>query len=250
MVTEYLPSSEATPAYNSLLPLYFIIFAWVVGWTFGHRFTDWSVDRENDPEAQYKSDVNLLQVTLRTIRSRLPAGLAGFTVLAFGAIAACGVDLNIAPKGGVVVYTGMFFNSIIQIFSGYKSGLMTKSVSIWRQQRKATIEFERGHENSIAIVVGCTHPDRDGEWPPESQPSTALAEDLRQARHTCFVGGSTFICLWVISACLMSTIGLSRGAEGLYLIVPSTWAMACLSVPIGRFLAALLDPWRVRATTF
>jgi hypothetical protein len=59
---------------------------------------------------------------------------------------------------------------------------------------------------------------------------------------TRFVAGSTFICLWVISACLMSTIGLSPEAEGLYLIIPSTLAMACLSVPIGRFLAALLDP--------
>jgi hypothetical protein len=40
MVTEYLPSSETAPAFNSLLPLYFVIFAWVVGWTFGHRFTE------------------------------------------------------------------------------------------------------------------------------------------------------------------------------------------------------------------
>jgi hypothetical protein len=187
---------------------------------------------------------------LHTIRSRSPAGLAGFTVLAFGAVAACGVDLNIAPKGGIVVYAGMFFNSIIQMISGYKSGLMTKSVSIWRQLQRATIEFEMRHENSIGIVVGRIHHDRGGEWPAESQLSTALAEDLRQARHACFVGGSTFICLWVISAWLMSTIGLSRGAEGLYLIVPATWAMACLSVPIGRFLAALLNPWRSRAATF
>jgi len=250
MVTEYLPSTEAAPAYHSLLPLYFIAFAWVTGWIFGHRFTEWPNDRENDPEAQYRSDVNLLQETLRTVRSRLPAGLAGFTVLVFGAVAACGVDLNIAPKGGVVVYTGMFFNSIIQVISGYKSGLMTKSVSIWRQLQRATIEFEMGHESSIGIVVGGIHLERDGEWPPGSQPSTALAEDLHQTRHVCFVGGSTFICLWVISTCLMSTIGLSPGAEGLYLIVPSALAMACLSVPIGRFLAALLDPWRIGATTF
>lgn len=248
MFTEYPPGSEVVPAHNSFLPLYFIIFAWVAGWTFGHRFTEWTVDRQNNPGAQYGSDINLLQVTPRTIRSRLPAGLAGFIVLAFGAIAACGVDLNIAPKGGVVVYTGMFFNSIIQVISGYKSGMMTKSVSILRQLHRATIEFEMSNENSIGTVVGHEHPDRD--WPPESGPLNALAENLRQARHACFVGGSTFLCLWVISAWLMSTIGLSRGAEGLNLIVPSTWAMACLSLPIGRFLAALLDPWRFRAVTF
>ena len=250
MVTEYLPSTEAVPAYHSLLPLYFIAFAWVTGWLFGHRFTEWPIDRENDPDARYRSDVNLLLETLRTIRSRLPTGLAGFTVLAFGAVAACGVDLNVAPKGGVVVYTGMFFNSIIQVISGYKSGLMTKSVSIWRQLRRATIEFEMGHESSIGIVVRGIHPESDAEWPPGIQPSSALAEDLHQARHACFVGGSTFICLWVTSACLMSTTGLSPGAEGLYLIVPSTLAMACLSVPIGRFLAVLLYPWRIRASNF
>jgi len=45
-------------------------------------------------------------VTLRTIQTRVPAGLAGFTVLAFGAVAACDVDLNIVPNGGVVVYAG------------------------------------------------------------------------------------------------------------------------------------------------
>ena len=250
MVTEYLPSTETAPAYHSLLPLYFIAFAWVTGWIFGHRFTEWPIDRENDPEAQYRSDVNLLHETLRAIRSRLPTGLAGFTVLAFGAVAACGVDLNIAPKGGVVVYTGMFFNSIIQIVSGYRSGLLTKSVSIWRQLQRATTEFEMGHESSIGIIVGGIHPDRDGDWLPGSQPSSALTEDLQQARHVCFVRVTTFICLWVISACLMSTIGLSPGSEGLYLIVPSTLAMAFLSVPIGRFLAALLDPRRIRATTF
>jgi len=118
--------SATTPAYNAFLPLYFIIFAWVVGWTFGHRFTDWPVGSEDHSEAQSMSDVNLLPVALRSIQSRLPAGLAGFTVLAFGAVAACGVDLNIAPKGGIVVYTGMFFNSIIQVVCGYKSGLMTE----------------------------------------------------------------------------------------------------------------------------
>jgi hypothetical protein len=248
-VTEYLPSSEVAPACASLLPLYFIIFAWVSGWIFGHRFTDWPVDHENAPEARYESDLNLLQVTLRTIRSRLPSGLAGFTVLAFGAVAACGVDLNVAPKGGVVVDTGMFVNSIIQIISGYRSGLMTKSVSIWHQLQRAAIEFEMGHKDAIGMVVGRQHPDRGDEWPAEGQPSTAFAPDLRKARHACFVGGSTFICLWVISVCLMSTIGLSRGAEGLYVIIPSAWAMACLSVPIGRFLAALFDPWRSRVTT-
>jgi hypothetical protein len=31
MVTEYLTSPEAAPAYHSLLPLYFIAFAWVTG---------------------------------------------------------------------------------------------------------------------------------------------------------------------------------------------------------------------------
>jgi hypothetical protein len=41
MLTEYPPGSEAAPAYNSLLPLYFVLFAWISGWIFGHRFTDW-----------------------------------------------------------------------------------------------------------------------------------------------------------------------------------------------------------------
>jgi ribosome modulation factor len=59
-------------------------------------------------------------------------------VLAFGAVAAFGVDLNVAPKGGIVVDTGMFVNSIIQIISGYKSGLMTKSVSICHWLQRAT----------------------------------------------------------------------------------------------------------------
>jgi hypothetical protein len=102
----------------------------------------------------------------------------------------CGVDLNIAPRGGVVICTGMFFNSIIQVIFGYKSGLLTKSVSIWRHLQRATIEFEKGNGNSIAIVVGGIDPDRDRGWSAESQPSTALAEDLYQARHACFVGGS------------------------------------------------------------
>jgi hypothetical protein len=249
MLTEYPPGSELAPAYNSLLPLYFILFAWVSGWIFGHRFTDWPVDRENEPGAQYGSDLNLLQETLRTIRSRLSSGIAGFTVLAFGAVAACGVDLNVAPKGGVVVDAGMFVNSVIQIVSGYRSGLMTKSVSICHRLQRAAIEFEMGHRNAIGMVVGREHRVRGTEWPPKGLPSTALAEDLRQARRACFVGGSAFVCLWVISTCLMSVIGLSRGAEGLYVIMPSAWAMACLSVPIGRFLAALFDPWRIRAAT-
>ena len=250
MVTEYLPSTETAPAYHSLLPLYFIAFAWVTGWIFGHRFAEWPIERENDPEAQHRSDVHLLRETLSTIRNHLPAGLAGFTMLAFGAVAACGVDLNIAPKGGTVICTGMFFNSIIQIISGYKSGLMTKSVSICHRLQRATIEFEMGHASSIGIIVAGVHPDRDGAWPPACQPSPGLVEDLHQARHACFVGGSTFICLSLISAWLMWIIGLSRGVAGLYVIIPSTWAMACLSVPIGRFLAALLDPWRTRASNF
>ena len=108
MVTEYLPSPEAALAYHSLLPLYFIAFAWVTGWIFGHRFTEWPIDRENDPEAQYRSDVNLLHEKLPAIRSRLPAGLAGFTVLAFGAVAACGVDLNIAPRGSDYLHWHVF----------------------------------------------------------------------------------------------------------------------------------------------
>jgi hypothetical protein len=249
MLTEYPPGSEAAPAYNSLLPLYFILFAWVSGWIFGHRFTDWPVDRENAPEAQYESDLNLLQETLRAIRGRLPSGLAGFTVLAFGAVAACGVDLNVAPRGGIVVDTGMFVNSIIQIISGYKSGLMTKSVSICHRLQRATIEFEMGHRSAIGMVVQREHLVRAAEWPPEGQPSTTSAEDLRQARHACFVGGSTFLCLCVISTFLMSAIGLSRGVAGLYVIIPSAWAMACLSVPIGRFLTALFDARRSRATT-
>lgn len=248
MLTDYPPGSVSAPAYNSLLPLYFIFFAWVSGWIFGHRFTGWPVDRENEPEAQYGSDLNLLQETLRTIRSRLPSGIAGFTVLAFGALATCGVDLNVAPKGGVVVDTGMFVNNIIQIISGYKSGLMTKSVSIWHRLQRAAIEFEMGRGNAVGMVVEREQSVHGGEWPPKVQPSTALAEDLRQARHACFVGGSTFLCLCVISTALMSAIGLSRGAAGLYVIIPSAWAMACLSVPIGRFLAALFDPRRFRAT--
>ena len=150
----------------------------------------------------------------------------------------------------MIIYTGMCFNSIIQVISGYRAGLLTKSVSIWRQLQRATIEFEMGHESSIGIIVGGIHPDRDGERLPGSQPSFALTEDLQRARHVCFVRGYTFICLWVISACLMSTIGLSPGSEGLYLIVPSSLAMACLSVPVERFLAALLDPGRIGATNF
>jgi hypothetical protein len=97
METEYLPDSAATPIHDALLPLYFIVFARVAGWMFGHRFTEWPVAREHDPQSQYKLDVNLLQATLCTPRSRLPAGFAGCTVPVFGAIAACGVDLNIAP---------------------------------------------------------------------------------------------------------------------------------------------------------
>jgi hypothetical protein len=246
MVTDNLPASEAAPAYNSLLPLYFIVFAWVVGWTFGHRFTEWPVDR-----GTAKSDANLGQETVvRTIRTRLPSGLAGFTVLAFGAIAAWGVNLNIAPKGGTVICTGMLFNSIIQLIAGYKSGLMTKSVSIWRQLHRATIGFEMGDENSLAIIVGRIHSNRNHGGPPGSWPSAAPDEDLHQAQHACFAGASSFACLWVITVWLMSTIGLSRGAEGLYVIVPSFWAMACLSIPIGKLLAVLLDPWRIRSTTF
>ena len=47
-----------------------------------------------------------------------------------------------------------------------------------------------------------------------------------------------------------SAIGLSRGVAGLYVIIPSAWAMACLSVPIGRFLTALFDARRIRAATW
>jgi hypothetical protein len=119
-----------------------------------------------------------LRGLVNAIRTRLPSGLAGFTVLAFGALAAWGVNLNIAPKCGTVICTGMLFNSIIRLISGYKSGLMTKSVSIWRQLHRATIGFELGEENSIAIVVGRIDANRNGGGPSESWPSNAPDHDL------------------------------------------------------------------------
>jgi hypothetical protein len=239
MFSEEPLGPDVAPTYHSFLPLYFVIFAWVVGWIFGHRFTEWPIDCEPSSEDEFETDVNLLHTSLNTMRKRQASGFAGCTALIFGAIAACGVDLDIAPRGGIVICMGMFLNSVIQVAFGYRSGLMTKSMVIWWRLARVKREFVMHHDHAIEITVG--HVRHDGEWPPGFETLSTSDAELCQARRACFNGGVSFIILWVVSDSIMSAIGLSRGTQGLYLVVPSLWAMACLALPIGRFLAVSLN---------